>query len=200
MSLWSFTGALMKQNASAVAKVLGQEQQTDQAKPNLQQTLEKIQQQMQKPQQKDDSKSPSPLPPTNNTPTDPATANTPPASSSSGPSAGVGGNNPLPAAPNQATGKQRSARDIYAVKVAQEHTSGPWQAFKQKLSQSWQPLRDYPPRGSISVSGVVEFDTPRSRLTLDVFAWWDPKSGKFDSRSLVIRVRAIRPKTQNPLR
>ena len=195
MSLWSFTGALMKQNASAVARVLGQEQK-DQPKANFQQTLDKIQQQLQRPQQKEDSKSPSPLPPTNNSPVEPGSANNAP--TATGTSTGV--SSPLPTAPNQAASKQRSARDIYAVKMAQEHTSGPWQAFKQKLAQSWQPLRDYPPRGSISVSGVVELDTPRARITLDAFAWWDPKTEKFDGRSLVLRFRSIRPKSQNPMR
>ncbi|EMR70931.1 hypothetical protein UCREL1_2029 [Eutypa lata UCREL1] len=97
-------------------------------------------------------------------------------------------------------GKQRSAREIYAVKMAQEHTSGPWQAFKQRLSQTWRPLHDYPPRGSISVSGVVELDTPRARITVEAWAWFDPKTQKFDGRSLILRWRSIRPKTQNPLR
>ena len=185
----------MKQNAAAIARILGQEQK-DQPKANVQQTIEKIHQQLQRPQQKENSKSPSPLPPTNNSPGDPGTANNTPAT----PGTSTGVSNPLPTAPNPAASKQRSARDIYAVKVAQEHTSGPWQAFKQKLTQSWRPLRDYPPRGSISVSGVIELDTPRARITLDAFAWWDPQTEKFDSRSLVLHFRSIRPKTQNPMR
>ncbi|RYO98082.1 hypothetical protein DL764_007212 [Monosporascus ibericus] len=200
MSLWSFTGALMRQNATAAAKALGYEPK-QQPTMTMQQTMERIHQQLQKPQPKTDSKAPSSLPSTKSQvfqgssadPTSPGA----PASTGSSP-AGVGG--PLPAAPNAAAGKQKSAREIYGVKMAQEHTNGPWRAFKQRLVQTWRPLRDYPPRGSISVSGVVELDTPRARITVEAFAWWDPKTQKFDGRSLVLRWRSIRPKTQNPLR
>lgn len=222
MSLWSFTGALMRQNAMAVSKAFGYETKS-QPNTTMQQTMEKIQQQLQRPQQKtDSSKSPSSLPRTQSqVPEGSASSATPPSSSGAAPppspspsppssaspsptpgstTAGVNGS-PLPPGPNNAAaGKQRSAREIYAVKMAQEHTSGPWQAFKQRLSQTWRPLHDYPPRGSISVSGVVELDTPRARITVEAWAWFDPKTQKFDGRSLILRWRSIRPKTQNPLR
>ncbi|RYP02795.1 hypothetical protein DL765_010686 [Monosporascus sp. GIB2] len=201
MSLWSFTGALMRQNATAAAKALGFEPKQQQPTMTMQQTMERIHQQLQKPQPKTDSKTPSSLPSTKSqvfqgSSVDPASPGAP-ASTGSSP-AGVG--SPLPAAPNATAGKQKSAREIYGVKMAQEHTNGPWQAFSKKMIQTWRPLRDYPPRGSISVSGVVELDTPRARITVEAFAWWDPKTQKFDGRSLVLRWRSIRPKMQNPLR
>lgn len=205
----------MRQNAMAVSKAFGYETKS-QPNTTMQQTMEKIQQQLQRPQQKtDSSKSPSSLPRTQSqvpegsassaTPPSPSSAAPPPSSASPSPTAGstAAGVNGSPLSPgpnNAAAGKQRSAREIYAVKMAQEHTSGPWQAFKQRLSQTWRPLHDYPPRGSISVSGVVELDTPRARITVEAWAWFDPKTQKFDGRSLILRWRSIRPKTQNPLR
>ncbi len=213
MSLWSFTGALMRQNAAAIAKALGYEPKNQpHTTATVQQTIERIQQQLQKPHHKTDSKSPSPLTQTKSQVLDPSSSSTsspPPSSTAPGSpttttTTGIGGGGFLPPAPGSAAagggGRQRSAREIYAVKVAQEHTHGPWQAFRQRMAQTWRPLHDYPPRGSISVSGVVELDTPRARITLEAFAWWDPKAENFDSRSLYIRWRSVRPKMQNPLR
>lgn len=199
MSLWSFTGALVRQNAAAISKAVGFETQ-DQPNATVQQTFEQVQKQLQQSQVKPDSKSPNSLPRTQSQVPDGSSSAS---ASSSTPRATPGTpnvNQALPPSPNTSDRRQKSAREIYAVKMAQEHTSGPWQAFKQKLSQTWRPLHDYPPRGSVSVSGIVELDMPRARVTVEAFAWWDPKTEKFDGRSFYIRWRSIRPKVQNPLR
>ncbi|KAK7754928.1 hypothetical protein SLS62_003012 [Diatrype stigma] len=199
MSLWSFTGALMKQNAAAVSKAVGFETQ-DQPNATVQQTFEQVQKQLQQSQVKPDSKSPDSLPRTQSQGPD-GSSSAPTSSSTPRATPGTPSvNQALPPSPNASDRRQKSAREIYAVKMAQEHTSGPWQAFKQKLSQTWRPLHDYPPRGSVSVSGIVELDMPRARVTVEAFAWWDPKTEKFDGRSFYIRWRSIRPKVQNPLR
>ncbi|KAI1082106.1 hypothetical protein F5B20DRAFT_578874 [Whalleya microplaca] len=206
LSLWSFSGALMKQNALTVAKFLGFESEPP-PNPNLQQAMEKIHQQLKKPPVKSDSQVPSSLSSSKTQAADGSStdstsgvdkraASAPGSSSASG--AAVGSS--IPPFPNAESNKPRSAKDIYAIKLTQEHTSGPWQTFKQKLAQTWRPASGFPPRGSFNVSGLVEVVTPRAVVTVDVNAWWDPKTEKFDARTLSLRLKALRMKTQTALR
>jgi hypothetical protein len=186
-SFMSFTWALVKQNAEILARTLGYD--TESRTPSsAQAAFEKIQQHLERSSVKPDSKvneSSSDKPPGL-----PGSLNT-----------GSTVRNPLPSGPSPSTdSKQQSLKDQYAIKMAKEHSNAPGQAFKQKYAQLWRPLHDYPPRGSLSVSGVVELDTPRARITVEAFAWFDPKSQKFDSKSLILRWRSIRPKAQRPLR
>lgn len=203
MSLWTFTGALMKQNADSIGRLIGY---GSSANPStaVQDAMDKMQQRM-----KTISETKTFNPGASDQPSEKAQAggkgdleNDTVNSRSGEPPMPSGSSmgRPIPEGPNAETGKQKSAKDIYAIKVAQEHTSGPWQAFKQTLAQTWKPLGDYPPRGSISVSGLVEVDAPRAVLTIEAAAWWDPKTKRFDSRSLTLRLKNLRPKKQVPLR
>ncbi|KAM0329463.1 hypothetical protein ACHAQA_004772 [Verticillium albo-atrum] len=79
-------------------------------------------------------------------------------------------------------------------------SSGPWVEFVKKLSQTWKPTRNYPPRGSIIVSGFVEIETSKGFIVVDVSSYWNPKTKKFDSRSLFMNVRRIQMKVQSPAR
>ncbi|KAI1638400.1 hypothetical protein F4809DRAFT_261694 [Biscogniauxia mediterranea] len=201
ISLWSFSGALLKQNALHVAKVLGFEPKTVPV-ISVQETLNKFQQQLKKPPSRPDAHPSASLPPTSSGAADEspvsrsASSPTPPDALGSGTSIG----SVLPTVPTAQPGKPKSAKDIYMVKMTQEHTSGPWETFKRKFSQSWQPLKDYPPRGSFNVSGLVELRSSRALVTVDVNAWWDPKTESFHTRSIYLRLRGIRLKQQSPLR
>lgn len=84
------------------------------------------------------------------------------------------------------------------VRTVQGHTSGPWDQFKKSLVQKWRTPKAYPPRGSIRVAGLVEVITPRAIITVDCVAWWDPQTKEYDSRTLYLSVRAVRPKVQTP--
>ena len=77
-------------------------------------------------------------------------------------------------------------------------TTGPWQAFKKRYSQLWRPMRDFPPSGSVLVTGLVELEGSKAYVLIDVFAWWDPKEKKIDPRSTYLQVRQVRPKTLRP--
>lgn len=77
---------------------------------------------------------------------------------------------------------------------------GPWMEFQRKLSQSWKPTKDLPPRGSIKVSGMVELETPRAFVVVDVFGFWDPETRKFPFPSLFMKVRRVQMKVQKPAR
>ncbi|KAI8628871.1 hypothetical protein F5Y19DRAFT_475960 [Xylariaceae sp. FL1651] len=199
LSLWSFSSALMTQNAITIAKFFGYETKTDPL-ASMQQTIERIHQQLKKPPGKSDPDSSSSLPSPGQTSESSATGALPSVDKRSagstttpetlGSGAGVG--NAVPSVP--------SAKDMYGIRTAQEHTSGPWDKFKQKLAQKWQKAPDYPPRGSISVSGLVEINTPRAIIIVDAYAWWDPQTEKFDPRTIVLRLRTVRPKQQAPLR
>ncbi|KAI0599064.1 hypothetical protein F4775DRAFT_138241 [Biscogniauxia sp. FL1348] len=200
ISLWSFSGALMKQNALRFAKIFGWEPKPEPA--TIQQTLDRLQQQLKKPPSRPDPHPSASLPPANSGGADgspvarSSSSPTPPDALGSGNSIG----SVLPTVPTAQPGKPKSAKDIYMVKMTQEHTSGPWQTFKTKLSQSWQPLKDLPPRGSLNVSGLVELRSSRNLVTIDVIAWWDPKTETFDMKSMFLRIRGVRPKQQSPLR
>jgi hypothetical protein len=71
-------------------------------------------------------------------------------------------------------------------------------AFKTKLSQTWRPAPNYPPRGSILVSGFVELDSPKAWLVFDVKAAWDPKTREYDARSMHLQLRRMQLKKQGP--
>jgi hypothetical protein len=71
-------------------------------------------------------------------------------------------------------------------------------AFKVKMVQTWRPTQNYPPRGSILVSGLVELDSPKAWLVFDVKAAWDPKTRSFDARSMHLQLRRMQLKKQGP--
>ncbi|TRX94917.1 hypothetical protein FHL15_004002 [Xylaria flabelliformis] len=197
VSLWSFTSALMTQNAMTIAKFFGYESQTDPL-ATMQQTIEKIHQQLKKQPGKPSAVTP-PLPSQGRTGDGSTTSRLPPVERAAGstrtPEAmgtGAGTDNALPTAPK--------AKDMYMIRTAQEHTSGPWDAFNKSLAKKWRAPPAYPPRGSIRVSGLVEIITRRAIMTVDCVAWWDPQTKKYDRSTLSLSLRSIRPKIQSPLR
>lgn len=72
-------------------------------------------------------------------------------------------------------------------------------AFRQKFAQTWRPAPSYPPRGSILVSGLIELDSPKAWLVMDVKAAWDPKTKEYDARSMQVVMRRFQMKKQAPL-
>lgn len=198
-SLWSFSSTLMKQNAANLAKLLGYEQNSP-PPPPLQQAIERAQQQIKKPTAKSDSQGSSSLPPTSTQASDGSSTGSTsvekrPAESS--PTPGTSPNSSvIPIVPSTESGKPKSAKDIHGIKHTQEHTSGAWSAFKQKFAQTWRPMGALPPRGAIYISGLVEVYTPRALLTVDCTAWWDPKTERFDMKTVSFRLRTLRMRTQ----
>lgn len=79
-------------------------------------------------------------------------------------------------------------------------SSGPWMTFRKKLAQKWKPTKDYPPRGSIMVSGMIELETPRAFIVIDVRSFYDPETRKFPVKSMFLNVRRIQMKVQKPAR
>jgi len=80
----------------------------------------------------------------------------------------------------------------------QAHFAKAMLALKMKLQQTWKPAPNYPPRGSILVSGFVEVDSPKAWLVFDVRAAWDPKTKSYDARSMVLSLRRMQMKKQGP--
>jgi hypothetical protein len=76
----------------------------------------------------------------------------------------------------------------------------PWQEFRKKFAQTWKPLRELPPRGAVLVSGLVELETSKAYIVIDVIAWWDPKTRKYDVRSMWMGLRRLQMKNQAPMR
>ncbi|KAI1205624.1 uncharacterized protein F4807DRAFT_442512 [Annulohypoxylon truncatum] len=210
VSLWSFTGALMKQNVSHVAKIFGYDPNPD-SNPSLQKTIKDVEQRLKntvaeadskasktppstKPQEAGGSSGDSPSPIENR----PAGSSPTPESSAASPSSGV--SRPIPVISGVESNKPKSVKDIYGIESTQEHMKGPWMAFKQKFGQTWRPIQGLPPRGSIFISGLVEIATPRAYITVDAKAFWDPKTKTFDTKTMTFRLRTIRMKTQSPAR
>jgi len=81
----------------------------------------------------------------------------------------------------------------------QAHFMRAIQAFKMKFAQTYKPTPDFPPRGSILVSGMVEIDSPKAWLVFDVKAAWDPKERAYDPRSMHLKLRRMQMKKQGPL-
>ena len=76
----------------------------------------------------------------------------------------------------------------------------PWQIFIKKYAQTWKPIRADPPRGSIAISGLVELETPKAWIVIDVLGWYHPEKRTFDEPSLWMPVRRFQYKQQSPLR
>ncbi|KAI8955510.1 hypothetical protein F4801DRAFT_586670 [Xylaria longipes] len=198
ISVWSFTSALVKQNFMMVKKFFGYETQADSVL-TTQQAMERVQRGLKNQLGKSsafrppppsqgqtgDRSTTSPFPPVDERAA--GTTRTP-ETMSTGPSA----DNTPETVPK--------AKDMSMIRTTQEHTNGPWASFWQSLAKRWRAPRDYPPSGSIRVSGLVEVETSRAIMTVDCVAWWDPQTKKFDQRTLFLSLRAVRPKVQSPLR
>lgn len=85
-------------------------------------------------------------------------------------------------------------------KVRAAVSLSPWQVLMKKYTQSWRPIRPDPPRGCISVSGLVELETSKAWIVIDVFAWYNPKTRSYDPRSLWMGVRRLQHRQQSPMR
>jgi hypothetical protein len=79
-------------------------------------------------------------------------------------------------------------------------TSEPWKALKQRFVKTWKPKPEVPPRGSIAVSGLIELETAKSYVVIDVIAWWNPKTRSYHDKSMVMRLRRAQMKNQKPFR
>jgi hypothetical protein len=79
------------------------------------------------------------------------------------------------------------------------HLQRAFMAFRTKFAQTWRPAPNYPPRGSILVSGLIELDSPKAWLVIDVRAAWDPKTKQYDPRSMHLAMRRLQMKRQAPL-
>ncbi|KAK6948935.1 hypothetical protein Daesc_009007 [Daldinia eschscholtzii] len=203
VSLWSFSGELLKQNALNFASLFGYKSDRS-ANPDssFQQVLEKLK----KSTEEADSKTPKSLSSSNtksphNSSTNPASPiqkRSPGATPDPRPSEASSGSGVVPIIPDAESEKPRSAKDMLGIKTTQEHTSGPLNTFKQTFAQTWRPIRGLPPRGAIYVAGLVEIVTPRALITVDVSSWWDPKTEKFDLKTTNFRLKMLRMKTQRP--
>lgn len=101
----------------------------------------------------------------------------------------------LEAAHQQLEKLQREIKDD-SLKL---HLQKAYMAFKMKFAQTWRPAPNYPPRGSIIVSGLIELDSPKAWIVVDVKAAWDPKTKQYDARSMQVVMRRLQMKTQAPV-
>ncbi|KAK5651636.1 hypothetical protein OQA88_11811 [Cercophora sp. LCS_1] len=96
---------------------------------------------------------------------------------------------------------QEPAKRFWAVdKVRAGMSESPWESFKKTLGKTWTPIKSVPPRGSIAVSGLVEIESSKAWVVIDVFAWYDPKAKAFDMNSTMMRLRRVQFKLQAPMR
>lgn len=79
-------------------------------------------------------------------------------------------------------------------------TRGPWEEFRKTYLKQWKPIRTDPPRGCVVVSGLVEIETERAWLVIDVLAWYNPKTKDLDKQSSWMSVRRIQHKQIAPAR
>ncbi|CAK7269431.1 hypothetical protein SEPCBS57363_003596 [Sporothrix epigloea] len=92
-----------------------------------------------------------------------------------------------------------NAKDLIPFESLRASIDDAWLDFKKKLAETWLPLRPQPPSGSVGVSGLVELQSPNSRIMIEVMAFWDPKTRKYDTPTMHMKLRSIRPRAQMPL-
>ncbi|KAK3328789.1 hypothetical protein B0H66DRAFT_596404 [Apodospora peruviana] len=107
---------------------------------------------------------------------------------------------PLPAASNETQGGSSDSSPEKKGVQWPEKYSPMFMAFLRRYQQVYGTMRNYPPRGSIAVSGLVEVDLERAWVVVDVLAWFDPKTEAYDEASMVMRIRRIQAKQQYPYR
>ena len=177
-SFWSFTQVIVVDEAKRIAGMLGI--RSSSPPPSLEQMMARHQQLMKGPQipSKD---GPPTLAQPNGDATKAITAATTPEKST-------------------VTGKKENETEISAAAMAfHGHFFRAILAFKAKMAQTWRPAPNYPPRGSILVSGLVELDSPKAWLVFDVKAAWDPKTRSYDARSMHLKLRRMQLKKQGPV-
>jgi hypothetical protein len=197
-SLWSFSKVLVKQDTAAIAGMLG-----IQSKPAPQPSFEDILADHKKgsisePEKSEQSAENGPPP-------------TQPATRDLGETARPDPNRAIDKTPADtwnalakavkadAQIKRKSKENAPAPSPIQVHLALALMAFKQKFAQTWRPAPSYPPRGSILVSGLIELDSPKAWLVMDVKAAWDPKTKEYDTRSMMVVLRRFQMKKQAPL-
>ena len=177
-SFWSFTKVMFVDDAKRIAGILGIK--SSPPPPSLEQLLARHQQLMKGPQIPSKDGPPELAQP----PSDGTKAITAPTTSEK----------------STVTGKKENETEISATAMAlQGHILRATMAFKAKMAQTWRPAPNYPPRGSILVSGLVELDSPKAWLVFDVKAAWDPKTRSYDARSMHIALRRMQLKKQGPV-
>lgn len=95
--------------------------------------------------------------------------------------------------------KTMHAKDLIPFNSLRPSIENAWNEFKKKLSQTWLPLRPQPPSGCVGVSGLVELWAPNARVMIEVNAFWDPKTRKYDAQTMHMKLRSIRMRKQMPL-
>jgi len=81
-----------------------------------------------------------------------------------------------------------------------QHIDGAWNNLKKTLAARSRRPPPIHTSGSILVSGIVELDTDRAIVLLDVYSFWDPKTGKYDHATTRMGLRRLKLKQQRPLR
>ncbi|KUJ08902.1 uncharacterized protein LY89DRAFT_599142 [Mollisia scopiformis] len=181
-STWSFLKVMVNDDAKYIAQKLGFK--PTKPPPSIEQIVTKHQQMFKGPPQLPTKDGPSPT-------TQPPVLGDGAQTITSPP--GRGDKSPL-------AGQKPEEVDIGSAGMAlHAHFFRPIMAFKAKLAQTWRPAPNFPPRGSILISGLVELDTPKAWLVFDVKAAWDPKTRTYDPRSMHVQLRRMQLKKQGPV-
>ncbi|KAI0391291.1 hypothetical protein F5Y17DRAFT_17375 [Xylariaceae sp. FL0594] len=198
-SLWSFASSLAVQNAMSVAKMFGYGAKTEPV-PDIKKAMEKLQEMQKQNSRKAGTDSPSLPIPGGDTPSKTNNTSLPPLRKKS-PGAGAAPQT-MPTGAAMSNGEQDVSRDetLDLVEAMRLHMRGPGLNFAKKLAETWRTPSGYPPRGAVSVSGLVELRASTACILVDCNAWWDPKTKQFAPKHFKLKLRAIRPFVQAPSR
>jgi len=56
-----------------------------------------------------------------------------------------------------------------------------------------------PVSGAIAISGLIQYESATSYVTLDMLGFWDPRTRKFQAGNFEVRLRKVQPKMQRPM-
>lgn len=80
--------------------------------------------------------------------------------------------------------------------VIRSLTSAPYKEFKKMFAKKWKTGPEPPARGSFLVSGLVEVATSKATILVDVAAWYNPQTRRYDARSMWLAIRRVQLKGQ----
>ncbi|KAK4233485.1 hypothetical protein C8A03DRAFT_47980 [Achaetomium macrosporum] len=98
---------------------------------------------------------------------------------------------------NQATPDQNSWVKEVTSSIAKAQ---PWETFKKTWRREFlNELKVDPVPGAFFVWGLVEIETPKACLVIDMYTWYDPKTKSYQPGTLKMRLRRVQPKMQSPV-
>lgn len=109
-----------------------------------------------------------------------------------------GSQDPAAGQNEQGTPGQKKNAEELRLSLANS-VSEPWKRFTETYARERNKLKPDPARGSVFLSGLVELETPKAWVVIDVLGWYNPKTKTHDPGAVRMSFRRVQYKVQMPL-